>query len=97
MSKLLVEKGADVAHLDHQNKTAVDIARKLKNTDVAEYLSNELKRLREINKSVQISQSVEESNIEKKSINKKKEEHKPSRQTYKIVQYSEKGDPEDLT
>ena len=45
--------------MDHQNKTAVDIARKLKNTEVAEYLSHELKRLREINKSVQISQSVE--------------------------------------
>lgn len=46
MAKLLVEKGADIQHTDNNNKTAVDIARKAKQGEVAEFLATELKRYR---------------------------------------------------
>lgn len=46
MVKLLVEKGADIQHTDSNNKTAVDVARKAKQTEVAEFLATELKRYR---------------------------------------------------
>ncbi len=46
MAKILVEKGGEVYHLDSSNKTAADIARKAKQTDVADYLAAELRRYR---------------------------------------------------
>lgn len=61
MAKLLVEKGAEVHHTDNSNKTPADIARKAKQTAVADFLAAELRRYREHNKFSMASQSVEES------------------------------------
>jgi ankyrin repeat protein len=47
LCKMLIEKGADVNHLDNSGKTAVEYARKAKFMDVAEYLNNELKRTKD--------------------------------------------------
>lgn len=46
MTKLLVEKGAEVHHTDSSNKTPADIARKAKQSDVADFLVTELRRYR---------------------------------------------------
>jgi ankyrin repeat protein len=58
MCKLLVERGAEVAHADKNNKTAADLARKYKYHETADYLAGELKRYREQVKFNTISQSV---------------------------------------
>jgi ankyrin repeat protein len=93
MCRVLVEKGADVSHLDSSNKTAAEYAKKSKHYDIAEYLVNEIKRTKDIKFSLP-SQSREESNLEKR---KKKEDQKNIRQTYKIVFLNEKGQARDLT
>ena len=39
MCKRLVEKGANPAHLDAQNKTAAEYAKKARHNETAEYLN----------------------------------------------------------
>jgi hypothetical protein len=95
MCRLLIEKGADITHIDSSKKTAVDWARKNKFPETAEYLLNELRRYREVTKYSMASQSLEESNLEKRK--KREENSKHIRQTYKIVQLNEKGELRDLT
>jgi hypothetical protein len=77
--------------LDTNGKNAIELARKAKFYDVAEYLNNEYKRLKDGNKYSMMSQSIEDSksNIEKKK--KKDSSVKSSRQTYKIVFLNDKG------
>ena len=40
MTKLLLEKGADLTYVDSTNKTVVEYAKKAKFLELAEYLSN---------------------------------------------------------
>ena len=79
MCRLLIEKGADINHVDRNNKSPADLARKNKYPEVAEYLVTEIKRFKEAskegngnnetnvnkeaNKMSIFSQSVEESNL----------------------------------
>ena len=86
MCKLLVEKGANVEHVDNTNKTAAEYAKRAKFLDTAEFLNGEIRRLKEGNKG---------SNFED---GKRKEDIlKEPKQTYKIVFLNEKGEPHDLT
>jgi len=94
MCKLLVERGAEVAHADKSNKTAADLARKYKLHETADYLAGEVRHYRDRLKMSAVSQSVEESGLERK---RKKDDSKPIRQTYKIVQCNENGELHDLT
>ena len=50
MCKLLIEKGADLTLLDMANKTVVEYAKKAKYHELADFLSGELKKVRELNK-----------------------------------------------
>lgn len=50
MCKALIEKGCDVNHLDSNNKTAVEYAKKFKFQEVVDYLTTESKKLKEISK-----------------------------------------------
>lgn len=99
MCKALIERGADVTHTDNQGKTAIQYARKAKFNEVADYLSAELKRIKEVNKMNALSQSInEQSNGDKNK--KKKDENQPSRgnkQTFKLVLINDKGELHDLT
>jgi ankyrin repeat protein len=62
MCRKLIEKGANSTHLDSQNKTAADYAKKARNNETADYLSQEIKRQREpILQSVEVSVSKEDS------------------------------------
>ena len=94
MCRLLVEKGVDTHHVDSSHKTALDYARKLKNSEIVELLSGEAKRQKEVSKFVNASQSIDESNLDKK---RRKEDSKPTKITYKIVSMNEKGEVHDLT
>jgi hypothetical protein len=83
LCKLLIEKGADVTHLDSLGKTAVEYARKAKFVDVAEYLNNELRRSKDEGIKMMSFQSY---SVEESVQRKRKEDHlKMQRQTYKIV------------
>ena len=42
--------GCDINHHDSKNKTALDYAKKLKFHDISEYLSNEVKKIRDLAK-----------------------------------------------
>lgn len=95
LCRLLIEKGAEISHVDSSGKTAVEFARKAKYNEVAELLSGELRRSREVNKFSVQSYSIEESNLEKRR--KKEDSVKVQRQTYKIVYLNDKGDSHDLT
>ena len=46
MCKLLLEKGADICHLDSSNKSAIEYAKRAKFNETAEFLSTELKRVK---------------------------------------------------
>lgn len=94
MCRLLVEKGVDTHHVDSSHKTALDYARKLKNSEIVELLSGEAKRQKEVSKFVNASQSIDESNLDKK---RRKDDSKPTKITYKIVSMNEKGEVHDLT
>jgi len=50
MCKALIEKGSDVNHLDSNSKAAVEYAKKFKFQEVADYLTSEAKKVKEINK-----------------------------------------------
>ena len=47
MCKMLVEKGANISHSDSDNKTAVQYARKFNKTEVLEYLTNQITKLKD--------------------------------------------------
>lgn len=95
LCRLLIEKGADIAHVDSSGKTAVEFARKAKYNEVAELLSGELRRSREASKFSLQSYSLEESNLEKRR--KKEDGARVQRQTYKIVYLNDRGEAHDLT
>ena len=44
MCKQLVEKGLNAAHLDAQNKTAADYAKKARHNDTFDFLNQEVRR-----------------------------------------------------
>jgi hypothetical protein len=66
LCKVLIEKGADVAHTDTNGKTAVELARKAKFSEVAEVLGGELRRTKEVSRHSHQSYSLEESNLERR-------------------------------
>lgn len=94
MTKCLIEKGADVSHVDSNGKSAIDFAKKSKFHEVAEYLSGEYKRIKDVNKYSLASESIEQSLDKRK---KKEESQKNTKQTYKIVFLNDNGEPHDLT
>jgi ankyrin repeat protein len=79
MCRLLIERGSNPAHLDSNGKTAVEYARRAKFLETAEYLNAELKR----------SRDGKQSNSEDQ---RRKEEGKEPKQTYKLVFLNEKGE-----
>ena len=87
MCKLIVEKGADITHQDKSGKGPVEYAKKAKFNEVADYLSGELKKVRDSMKSDDPSN--------KKS--RREDEIKGNRQVYRIVYYNEKGETAELT
>jgi ankyrin repeat protein len=40
MCKILIEKGADICHIDSNGKNAIELAKKSKFHEVADYLNN---------------------------------------------------------
>ena len=80
MTKLLLEKGADLTDVDSSNKTVVEYAKKAKFLELAEYLGNELKKLKDQNKATNF---VEE--VNQKGRRGKEDVSKESKQTYKLV------------
>ena len=51
MTKLLIEKGADIAHLDSTNKTVLDFAKKAKVPQITDYLNAEFRKIKDFSKS----------------------------------------------
>ena len=69
----------------------MEYAKKAKYHDIAEFLGNELRKIREFTK----GSNPEE---EKKGNYRRKDDLvRDSKQTYKLVFYNEKGEPRDLT
>lgn len=89
MCKLLIDKGTDITLLDLSNKTVVEYAKKAKFTELAEYLSSELKKVREANKAAE--------DPDKKSRRSRDDMIKDNRQPYKIVFCNEKGEVKDVS
>ena len=89
MCRLIVEKGADILHLDKSGKSPAEYAKRAKFTETYEYLNNEIKKFKEMNK-------VEEPGV-RKYRSTKEEEIKGSKQTYKLVYYNDKGNTVELT
>lgn len=103
MCKLLIEKGADLTHLDSNGKMAIEYAKKAKFMDVADYLGAELKKIREQSRvGNSHNQSPEESNAAER-LKKKKDEsivnvnRNINKQAFKIVYMNEKGETRDLS
>jgi ankyrin repeat protein len=57
LCRILIEKGADIGHIDSTGKSAIEFAKKAKFNEVADLLASELKRLREVGKFSLPSQS----------------------------------------
>jgi hypothetical protein len=86
MCKLLIEKGANVEHLDNTAKTAAEYAKRAKFLETADYLAHEIRKAKDGNK----NSSVEESR-------RREDYSKEPKQTYKLVALNEKGEAHDLT
>ena len=92
----LIEKGANPAHLDAQNKTAADYAKKSRHNETADLLNQEIRRQKEVlmPQSMEMSAQREES---QQTNQQRKKKDVPSiapsvpRATYKIVFMNEKG------
>lgn len=72
--------------MDNTNKTAAEYAKRAKFLDTADFLNNEIRKLKDGNK----SSSFEESR-------RKEDILKEPKQTFKIVFLNEKGEPHDLS
>ena len=86
MCRALVERGCNIMHTDSKKKTAADYARTNKFPEANEYLASEVKKLKEINKSQNLSQAESSHQNEANSKKKKREVTPPhySKNSYKL-------------
>lgn len=95
MCRRLIEKGANPSQLDSQNKMPSDYAKKSRHNETAEYLTQEVKRQKEVLMAPSAELSAQRDESHQTSQRKKKDNASvaPSvpRATYKIVFMNDKG------
>ena len=98
MCKGLIERGCNIMHIDSQKKTAADYARKNKFQETAEYLSLEIKKIKDLNRS---QNQIDSSNNGGEALKKKKKDNvsvaNVQKNAFKITVMNNNGELHDLT
>ena len=90
----MIEKGADPLIADGHKKLASDIAKKAKYSEVAEFLQNEIRKLKnegKIEQSQERINAVNDSSAQDKQKGNKKKDVAAPKQSYKVVLMNANG------